>query len=113
MRLLEHIAWLRVVPGLTLLTIGLMFCVILTLACCCYSNSERRSSMRNLNERLPALNLLLQQQSRAYNPEKDNEVETCIICLENFAESPEKLVAELNCSNKHIFHLDCLRDWVH
>lgn len=42
----------------------------------------------------------------------DLDVEECAICMENFAIGDGKLVAELKCHNKHIFHLDCLSEWV-
>lgn len=35
-----------------------------------------------------------------------------MICLEDFSETDGKQVAELSCSNKHIFHVDCLKDWL-
>lgn len=39
-------------------------------------------------------------------------MDRCSICLENFSENDTRLVAELNCNSKHIFHVDCLSDWI-
>jgi hypothetical protein len=29
-----------------------------------------------------------------------------------FSVEDERPIAELNCSNKHIFHLECIKEWV-
>ena len=55
--------------------------------------------------------MFIESRARAYDAEKDSEP-MCPICMVNFADEPEKLVAELNCSNKHIFHAECLSQWV-
>jgi peroxin-10 len=39
-------------------------------------------------------------------------VEDCAICMESFKDNDGKLVAELNCNEKHIFHADCIAEWV-
>ena len=42
----------------------------------------------------------------------DIDVEECAICMENFVIGDGKLIAELKCHNKHIFHLNCMSEWV-
>lgn len=62
-------------------------------------------------QRIPGVKMFIQSNSRAYDPTKDTEP-MCPICMVNFADEPDKLVAELECSNKHIFHAECLSAWV-
>jgi hypothetical protein len=38
------------------------------------------------------------------------DVDICIICTENF-ESKDKIV-QLKCNTSHIFHFDCIRQWI-
>jgi E3 ubiquitin-protein ligase DOA10 len=55
----------------------------------------------------------LRSRSRPFNEigiEKD--VDICAICIEKFTAEDGKLLAELNCDSRHIFHLDCLLEWV-
>ena len=53
----------------------------------------------------------IDSKTREYDEGKDGGA-TCTICYSDFSEEPEKPIAELNCSNKHIFHADCLKVWV-
>ena len=56
----------------------------------------------------------LKSRARKYDKTKEGD-DCCSICLEDFKNKDEnnegKPVAELNCSNKHIFHVDCLEKW--
>ena len=36
----------------------------------------------------------------------------CAICMDDFNENDNKKVAELNCSKFHIFHVECIKEWV-
>ena len=36
----------------------------------------------------------------------------CIICLEPFKVNDGKDIVELDCSKKHVFHLNCMEKWV-
>lgn len=58
-------------------------------------------------KRIPGVKMFIESRSRAYDADKDPEP-MCPICMVNFADEPQKLVAELNCSSKHIFHAECL-----
>jgi hypothetical protein len=62
-------------------------------------------------KRIPGVKTFIEKRSRAYDAAKDPEP-MCPICMINYADEPQKLVAELNCSNKHIFHAECLCKWV-
>ena len=31
--------------------------------------------------------------------------------MDDFAEDDGREIAELNCNNKHIFHLECIKEW--
>ena len=62
---------------------------------------------------MPLVRELLMKKARSFNPNSaDVEVEICAICLEQFREDDGKLIAELNCNSKHIFHVNCLYEWV-
>lgn len=42
--------------------------------------------------------------------EKGKEMEECIICTEQFKEDSE--VCELGCNERHIFHANCITEWM-
>ena len=51
--------------------------------------------------------------TRAFNPNSsDQQVESCCICLDIFNSKDTRMIAELGCNSKHIFHVDCLNCWV-
>jgi hypothetical protein len=56
--------------------------------------------------------MLIDDKAKEFKKEDAHGTEGCAICLENFSEGDGKMVAELGCSNKHIFHVDCLKTWV-
>ena len=64
-----------------------------------------------LVRRLPLVNNLLDSKSRTYDAKKDSATTECAICLDEFNEKDTREIAELNCSNKHIFHLQCIKEW--
>lgn len=62
-------------------------------------------------ERVPVLGKLLADRARNYDPsihEGDIITKECIICFDDFSETDKRQLVELDCSNKHIFHLECL-----
>lgn len=71
-----------------------------------------QETANNLVKRLPYISKFLSKKSRKYDPEKDKEVESCPICMVEFRMNDPELIAELNCSQKHIFHLNCIKEWV-
>ena len=60
----------------------------------------------------------MKSRARKYDVTKEGDVhaDTCIICFDSFKNKNEqgedRSVAELNCANKHIFHVDCLSKWL-
>ena len=60
--------------------------------------------------RLPIVKDYLKTKARAFDYKKDMDVPTCSICLEDYNEQNKDKIAELNCN--HIFHLDCLNEWI-
>lgn len=60
---------------------------------------------------LPMINKWLTKKSRPFNPAKD-KVEECAICMMEFNKEDKSLIAELNCHEKHVFHLTCIKMWV-
>ena len=55
--------------------------------------------------------MFIKQNAKEFKKE-GAETEDCAICLEAFTEGDGKMIAELNCNSKHIFHVDCLTEWV-
>ena len=53
---------------------------------------------------------LLDRKARHWDANKDTTT-SCAICLDEFDEKDEREIAELNCNNKHIFHLECIKNW--
>ena len=41
-----------------------------------------------------------------------HKVNECIICYEEFKVGDGKEIVELDCSNKHVFHLACMTKWI-
>lgn len=63
----------------------------------------------------PVLNLthaFIDSKTRKFDETKDGDDATCSICFCDFREDPNLPICELNCSNKHIFHVECLKKWV-
>ena len=60
------------------------------------------------------MRLFLTERASKFDPRRHGkEVEKCAICLERFLEGDgASLVAELNCNSKHIFHVECLSNWI-
>ena len=51
-------------------------------------------------------------QGKGRQPSIKDSKEQCVICLEDFNQDSQKLVAELNCSQKHVFHVECINSWI-
>jgi hypothetical protein len=60
---------------------------------------------------LPMVSTFLQNRSRQYDPTKDAGAPECSICMNEFSSEDPKPIAELNCHNQHIFHLECIKIW--
>ena len=64
--------------------------------------------MHRVYSSIPGVKLYIDSQSRE-QVAKDVEIgESCAICMEDFSVGGQKVV-ELTCSNKHIFHAECLK----
>lgn len=96
--------WIQISPIILVASLCLLGC----LCVCCYVICSGDKEISNQ----PVIGNFLQSQKRFFNPEKDGEAECCSICLDEFQMDLTREIAELGCSNKHIFHLDCLSDWV-
>lgn len=53
----------------------------------------------------------MERNKRAYQEKTDAEL-TCSICLDDFKNSQDAPVVELNCKTKHVFHQGCLQKWM-
>ena len=64
------------------------------------------------NQVVPTLHKFLQDTVQTYNQSERNGKTDCAIRLEEFEGDLRKKVCELACISKHLFHVDCLSDWV-
>ena len=62
--------------------------------------------------KVPGVKSVLESNQRSYDPENDVEVKECSICLTDFSPDDPRPLVELKCSNKHVFHLECMEAWV-
>ena len=100
-------------------TISLSMCIYCSVFCYLFGTINGQPFSQILRERAqeygPARELAkdyLNDHSRKFDPAKDTDATQCSICLADFSIDDTKLVTELSCSSKHIFHLDCLQTWV-
>ena len=114
-RLIIWMVWIRLLIVLVIIIACTIFCVMLT---CMAISGRRHDSSRRASQRLgrlPGVKQFLEKRARQFNPTTNNidkEIEQCVICLDDFRENDGKKIAELNCNEKHIFHLDCLKEWI-
>ena len=47
----------------------------------------------------------------SFDYQKEHD-EQCSICCEPYENDLTKKIAELDCSGKHIFHMECLTEWI-
>ena len=59
---------------------------------------------------VPGAEAFIKAHAKNMDPNDPKMKEGCVICMEDFADNSEKRVAELHC--KHIFHEECLKEWV-
>ena len=103
------------------ISLAICSCLIATMCICLVpvmisaSATDRQSRLQSVGN-VPVVGNLthafIDSKTRQYDTNKDGGEATCTICYTDFREEPEKVIAELNCSNKHIFHADCLKQWV-
>lgn len=84
-----------------------LFMAIYHIICC---KPFENDSDNGINRAKETVKNFIVRSSRLYDKAKDKEINQCVICLTEF--DSESLIAQLNCSSKHIFHLDCLKQWV-
>ena len=64
------------------------------------------------DKRSTAVAEFLESNKRKPTTKDVSEAETCAICLGEFEEdSSDMLVVQLTCSEKHVFHYNCLKEW--
>ena len=93
----------RVIPVFCGLCCGLVLCF----GCCCLQGYFKKVSNDQTVEGIaPEFNQYLGK------IEKKKNDATCAICSKNFLDEPEKHIGQLECTGKHIFHVDCLTEWI-
>ena len=65
---------------------------------------QKLSQIKNV----PGIQSFIRKKSKPFNKVIAIEVDTCAICIDEFEENDGRLVAELNCDERHIFHVECL-----
>ena len=81
----------------------------------CFMITGRRTALSDHREklsRIPGVNKFILSKSRKWEATKDAEADNCAICLEDYSQNPNKEVAELGCDQRHLFHVECLTEWV-
>jgi hypothetical protein len=103
-----------IIIWITIVTFVLLFVLVGILTGCSRACGSSGSGSRrvDISEKLSNF---LKSRARGYDPNAhagDVEVNECIICFEEFSKTPDKQLVELNCNNKHIFHLECIQKWI-
>ena len=64
--------------------------------------------------RIPIINSFLKSHARKYDPKRPGEINVteCAICFDEFSATDKRDLVELDCNSNHIFHLDCIKEWV-
>jgi hypothetical protein len=62
-------------------------------------------------KRHTAVAQFLESNKRKITAKDIAEADTCAICLGEYEESTDALVVQLTCSEKHVFHHNCLKEW--
>merc|ERR1712086_143333 len=92
----------------------LAFCFLGCLIC--YENRLRRSRNNGDYDRVDAkpslLDVIREKGHKFSGLADDDALEECPICFEPFKVDDDEPVAELKCSDKHIFHVKCLSLWI-
>jgi hypothetical protein len=79
---------------------------------CSKGGDKANATHSNLAPKLFLINKFVTHSYSAYNLSDKKLPENCEICIENFKSYPEKLIGEVTCSSKHIFHVECLNSWL-
>jgi len=88
-----------------------IFVVVMTVIFC-FKGREAMNQAQETASKVPGLKEVLGSKARTFDPEKDIECTECAICLVDFSVDDPKPLVELKCSNKHIFHLECMEGWI-
>jgi len=106
---------LGMIYSLILFFISCMFCTCLCLVSCMMYRQGNfgGDAMQTAASRVPMASAAMERIGRKNFTDlsqKSKEMEMCIICQENY--TPESVVSELNCDDRHIFHEPCLKMWL-
>lgn len=117
--LVRGMVWIRLIPIVVFLICFSLLCVT---NCILFGlrqigfninpNNEFFNTFQRTKHRFTAwkgLNNFLRKSSRKYDVAKDAEVKECSICLGDFADQKDCVVTQLSCSERHIFHVECVR----
>lgn len=110
----QSMVWLRMIDIIVFFSAICILCFLFGIAFLCRRESiqQYRQRLQEQESRLPSVMNVLSDMSRKYDPNKDIEVEECAICMDLFSVNDERPIAELQCSNLHIFHVECIKEWV-
>jgi type II secretory pathway pseudopilin PulG len=77
-----------------------------------FEEQRRETGRRAIEDKVRTF---IKNKQRKYDSVKhpsDKNVEMCCICLDQFEEKGDDLVAQLDCNSKHVFHVKCLNEWI-
>ena len=95
---------IQIMPSIILLGASIGTCV----SSIC-DKIEQQVDAIALAHRMPQINEFIERKSREVSSE-DAEI-ACAICLENLQDAESKVV-QLDCDRGHVFHPDCLKQWM-
>ena len=120
--IMKCMTWFRIIYviifGVFIMCVGAMMMGVCIITLCkggdikqeMKAQMGRRSSVM-IAQRVPFLNNIVLNSSmfqlRSFDPNKDIS-ENCGVCSRPFSTADRSQIAELNCANQHIFHVDCI-----
>lgn len=95
------------------LVLGVLKLVLILIAAIIVLYLTISNRLRNRNRRSASVQVLRSIQKIRYSSlagEENNTEEECIICYREYSE--EDIVTKLKCNEKHVFHTDCISEWI-
>ena len=70
--------------------------------------------MGQIGDHIPVVNSFLRSRAHVATENDVTKADNneCVICYEEFKVLDGKEIVELDCNNKHVFHLECMEKWV-
>ena len=107
-KLMKWNSWLHLywIPLMVLL----FFCFSCVVMVATATGRTRNINLERIAQNVPIIGQFLDKKAQKYDKET-HYLEECVICLNRFEDDENLLVAELDCSSKHVFHVECMKQW--